>query len=115
MAEENVFPDNVILIPEAEDDFTKFDNSQQLEILKGIKKVSTMPAAKPDGYGNPLRGTLKGYCKIKFLKLGVRVVYKHLRTTNGLFIIVISMRNDNLVYKIAEKRIAKLRCEGIIN
>ena len=109
-----ILPDNVILIPEAEEDLAAFDHSQRKEVLKGIVKVSKNPSPRPKGYGNPLKGALQGFCKIKFLKQGIRVVYRHIRMVNGMFIIVISMRNDDQVYSLAEERIRKLRCEGIL-
>lgn len=104
-----VFPPNVVFSDDAEKDFMALDKTQQTEVAKGIIKVSTNPEPKPKGYGNPLRGELTGYCKIKFLKSGIRVVYKHVRTSNGMLLIVISMRNDNEVYNIAATRIKKFR------
>lgn len=109
-----IFPENVRLIPEAREDLDELDKSQQTEVIKGILKVSKNPAPRPNGYGEPLKGSLQGFSKIKFLKQGIRVVYRHIKTVNGMFIIVISMRRDDQVYQIAEERIKKLRNNGII-
>lgn len=95
---------------EAEKDLVKFDHSQKLHILKAIEKVSQNPL--PDyegGYGKPLgnhnTARLAGYYKIKLLKLGVRIVYGLVRADEKMKIIVISIRDDEIVYKVAEKRV----------
>lgn len=63
------------------------------------------------GYGKPLgshnSSKLTGYFKIGLMKLGIRVVYKLIREESLMRIIVISMRGDEEVYKIADERIHK--------
>jgi mRNA interferase RelE/StbE len=60
------------------------------------------------GYGKPLgnqSGTdLSGLMKIKFKKVGIRVVYKVEYSDNVMKVIIISARSDNQVYIEAEKR-----------
>ena len=78
-------------------------------VRKVITKVSENPLPKSEGgYGNPLgnkRGkNLTGLCKIKLLKLGIRVVYDVIRTDEVMKIIVIAARADDEVYDIAAKR-----------
>ena len=95
---------------EAKSDLKGFDGSQAKQIRKIIDKVSENPLPKSEGgYGEPLgnkRGTnLTGHCKIKLLKLGVRVVYKLIRVDNIMKVIVIAARADNEVYEITAKRI----------
>jgi len=51
---------------------------------------------------------LTGYFKIKLLKLGLRVVYRLIRTDEIMEMIIISIRDDESVYKEAIKRIQKL-------
>lgn len=95
---------------EAVKDLENLDRTQQLQIVKAIKKVSVNPLSNAEGgYGKPLgnqvSSKLAGYMKIKLLKLGLRVVYGIERQDNLMRIIIISIRNDELVYKLAEKRI----------
>ncbi len=95
---------------EAEKDLAKFDYSQKLHILKAIEKVSQNPLPDNEGgYGKPLgnhnTARLAGYYKIKLLKLGVRIVYGLVREDEKMKIIVISIRDDEIVYKVAEKRV----------
>jgi len=68
----NKFPENVIALQEAEDDFVNLDRTQQLQVLKAIVKTASNPKPKPDGYGNPLRKELSVFCKIKLKKAGIR-------------------------------------------
>ena len=60
-------------------------------------------------YGKPLSNNattkLTGYCKIKLLKLGIRVVYGLVKEDEIMKIVVISVRKDKVVYKLADKRI----------
>ena len=96
-------------LEEAEKDLKKLDHSTQIQVLKGIRKVSQNPvAAEEGGYGKPLgnkSGTnLTNLMKIKFRDIGIRVVYK-VELVNGVMrIIVISARTDEQVYKEAAKR-----------
>lgn len=97
-------------ISEAVKDLDRLDNSQRILVLKGIQKVQQNPL--PDyegGYGKPLgnhKGSkLAGYLKIKMKKLGLRVVYKVIKENNIMKIIIIAVRDDEAVYKMAEERI----------
>lgn len=97
---------NVEFLPEANEDLKKLDGSVRPQILKGIMKVSTNPLN--NGYGKPLgnhSGTaLSGLMKIKFKKIGIRVVYKVEVVDTVMKIIIVSARSDNQVYEEAEKR-----------
>ncbi len=100
---------SIEFLPEAQDDLNKLDGSVKPQILKGIRRVSQNPL--PDssgGYGKPLgnqSGTdLSGLMKIKFKKVGIRVVYKIENDLNVMKIVIISARTDNQVYEEAEKR-----------
>ena len=97
---------NIEFLPEAQDDLKKLDGSVRPQILKGIQKVSQNPLS--GGYGKPLGnqlGTdLSGLMKIKFKKVGIRVVYKIENIENVMKIVIISARADNQVYEEAEKR-----------
>ena len=75
--------------------------------------ISYMPKRNPlpqneGGYGKSLGNkqskNLTGLLKIKLLKLGIRVVYKLVRTDDIMKIIVVAARADDEVYDIAFKR-----------
>lgn len=87
----------------------RLNHSVQIQVLKGIQKVSQNPLpAEEGGYGKPLgnkSGTrLTNLLKIKFRDLGIRVVYKIMRVDGVMKIIVVSARTDDQVYKEAAKR-----------
>lgn len=95
---------------EAENDLRRLDKSQQLLVLKAIEKVSHNPLAKTEGgYGKPLgnhlTSKLAGYMKIKLAKAGIRVIYRLTYTDKRMNIIIISIRDDDTVYKMAMKRL----------
>jgi len=95
---------------DALNDLKDLDKTQQLQVLKAIKKTSENPLPNTEGgYGKPLgnhiSSKLSGYMKIKLLKLGLRIIYCIVRKDNIMRIIIISVRDDEAVYKIAQKRI----------
>ncbi len=105
-------PWSIQYLKEAEKDLKELDRSQQIQVLKAIEKVSQNPLPNSEGgYGKPLGShlstNLAGYLKIKLLKLGIRVVYRLVRENGVMKIIVISVRTDEKVYKIAQERIKK--------
>jgi len=90
-------------------DLKKLDHSQRVEVLKKIKRTAENPLPQSEGgYGEPLGNTnvaqLAGFCKIKLLKLGIRVVYRIEVNKEIMRVIVVSARTDEEVYKIAQKR-----------
>ncbi len=100
---------DVEFLKEAEKDMKKLDHSMQIQVLKGIKKVSQNPLPVDEGgYGKPLgnkSGTkLTNLMKIKFRNIGIRVVYKIERIDEIMKIVVVSARTDDQVYKEAAKR-----------
>lgn len=100
----------VVYTKEAVQDLTALDNSQRLQVIKAISKVSLNPLPNDEGgYGKPLgnhiTGKLVGYMKIKLLRLGLRVVYGIERQGNIMKIIIISVRDDDTVYKMAQERL----------
>ncbi|MDR0991514.1 MAG: type II toxin-antitoxin system RelE/ParE family toxin [Ruminococcus sp.] len=99
-------------LDEAERDLKDLDKGEKAQILKGIRKALKNPLPRSEGgYGHPLGNkggnNLTGCLKLKFLKLGTRVVYKLIRTENVMKVIIISARADNEVYIEAKKRIVK--------
>lgn len=102
---------SIEFLEEAEKDMKKLDHSAQIQVLKGIRKVSQNPLSVREGgygYGKPLgnkSGTnLTNLMKIKFRDLGIRVVYKVERVGKVMKIIVVSARTDEQVYNEAAKR-----------
>lgn len=96
------------------DDIKQLEQGQRVQVVKAINKVAVNPLPQTEGgYGKPLGkkgGTdLTGYCKIKLLKLGLRVVYQLVREKYSMRIIVVFARADEEVYLIAQKRSAKRR------
>ena len=92
----------VELIPEAQDDFYKLDNSQRLHVKKSLIKLENQGMLA----GEALHGNLAGYRKLKHKKLGLRIVFHE--TVNAIEIIeviAIGKRSDNEIYTISEKRI----------
>lgn len=93
-------------------DLEKLDRSQRIVVIKKINQVAENPLPqKEGGYGVPLGSRsgadLTGYCKIKLLKLGIRVVYRLEKSEGTMKIIVVSARADDEVYRLATKRIQK--------
>ena len=83
------------LTEEAENDLKKLDHSVQLQVLKGIRKISQNPLpVQEGGYGKPLGNrtgnNLTNLLKIKFRNLGIGVVYKTIQIDGIMKIIVIS-------------------------
>lgn len=94
---------------EAQKDLQSFDHSLQVIIMKTIGKVSQNPLPKTEGgYGKPLGNysltKLAGLQKIKLRDSGIRVVYQVIHTESIMKIIVISLRDDDMVYKLAHTR-----------
>ena len=99
-------------IPEALRDLQRLDAYNRRLVLKAIEKTAERPLPPPDGIGKPLghhaSANLSGYYKIKLRGLGYRVVYGLVREKARMKIIVISVRDDETVYREAERRITKL-------
>lgn len=101
---------DILYTKHAEKDLKKLDNSQKIQVIKAIEKVSHNPIPKSEGgYGNPLGNQsdtkLSGLLKIKLKRLGIRVVYKIEYNNSAMKIIIISARADNEVYIQAHRRI----------
>ncbi len=100
---------NIEFLEEAKRDLKKLDHTVQIQVLKGIDKVSQNPLPIWDGgYGKPLGrkvgSNLTNLLKIKLRDLGIRVVYKVEYTETTMKIIVISARTDKRAYREAAAR-----------
>jgi len=94
----------------AKREFNALDGSPKSRIAKAIRKVSQNPLPQSEGgYGKPLGNNqssrLAGCLKIKLKNSGLRVVYQIIREDTIMKIVIISIRDDNEVYKEAERRI----------
>lgn len=99
-------------IKEAQRDLKRLDPYNRKFILKAIEKTAERPLPPPDRIGKPLgnhaTSKLSGFYKIKLRNLGYRVVYSLVREKETMKVIVISIRDDEAVYKEAERRIREL-------
>lgn len=99
-------------LKEAQKDLKHLDPYNRKLVVKAIEKTAERPLPPPDGIGKPLGNhavaNLSGLYKIKLRNLGYRVVYGLVRQDEKMKIIVISVRDDELVYKEAERRIKGL-------
>ena len=99
-------------IKEAQKDLRKLDPYVRKLVLKAIEKTAERPLPPPDGIGKPLgnhtSSKLGGFYKIKLKNMGYRVVYDLVREGSVMKIIIISVRDDEAVYKEAERRIQGL-------
>jgi mRNA interferase RelE/StbE len=103
---------NLDYTDEAKSELKRLDGSVKSQVVKGILKALQNPLPKPEvGYCEPLGNkggiNLTGCFKLKFKKLGIRVVYKLKRTESEMKVIIISARADNEVYIEAKKRADK--------
>lgn len=98
---------DIRITDEAKKEFAGFHNDIKPQILAGIRKVSKAPLPKPNGYGTPLGNkhgnNLTGFFKIKYKKIGIRVVYTLALEEKIMNIIVISKRSDEYCYELAGK------------
>lgn len=106
-------PWEVEFAEEAKRDFRKLDPYNRKVVLKAIEKTAERPLPPPDGIGKPLgnhaSSKLSGFFKIKLKNLGYRVVYSLIREKETMRVIVISIRDDDEVYREAERRIGKMK------
>ena len=83
----------------------KFTKSQLTKLKKKIENISCNPYPKNQGgLGEPLRSNLKGLMKFRFDN-DYRVVYRLVEENGIMRIVVIGLRADSFVYRMANKRI----------
>ena len=100
-------------LPEVKKDINRLDNTQRLAVRRAIEKVRQNPLPNYEGgYGKPLGNKhgleLAGCLKIKLKASGLRAVYRLIRTEQSMQMIVIGLREDEEVYKTANKRLRNL-------
>ena len=96
---------------EARREISKLDGSLKKQVVSGIAKVAQNPLPAPQGYGKPLGNkcntNLTRFFKIKYRGIGIRVVYTLAIDERIMNIIVVSLRDDEYCYQIAQKRFEK--------
>ena len=97
-------------------ELTLYDQRSYAALVREGKKALRRTLRNPlpiceGGYGKPLgsKGNcdLTGLLKIKLKKEGLRVVYKLIRQDGKMLVIVVGIRDDEEVYRMAEKRAKK--------
>ena len=77
-------------------DFKKIDKADQLRIINTIRKKLT---SKPQEFGKPLKGELKGYWKLRIGEY--RVTYEIEKDKIIVYVIMVGYRRDKEAYKKA--------------
>lgn len=76
----------------------------KLKLIEKIEHIATNPIDKSKGgYGEALKGSLKGLHKLRFSR-DYRVVYQIIQDENLMKVIVVGLRQNNSVYETAKKR-----------
>jgi len=96
--------------PKARIEYNTLDGSPKKQVTKAIDRVLKNPLPQAEGgygksLGNANSSRLAGCCKIKLMSSGLRVVYRPVREGGVMKIIIISIRDDDEVYKEAERRL----------
>jgi mRNA interferase RelE/StbE len=70
-----------------------------------LKKVLATRLVNPHVPSSALHGVLKGYYKIKLLKVGYRLIYRVIDDKLMVFVVAIGKRDADEIYEIASRRI----------
>lgn len=97
---------------EAIKDIKSLDVPTRNIVKRALIKVSANPLPTTEGgYGKPLKNLngskLSGYLKIKVKKPAIRIIYSIVKEKDIMTVIVVGVRQNNEVYKEAEKRVKK--------
>lgn len=85
----------------------RLSKDQIIALYQKIKRISENPHSKVDGgYGEPLKGPLKGLLKFRF-DHDYRVVYQLKMSNEEMQVIIVGLRKDKKVYKETLKRLNK--------
>lgn len=100
------------LYPEAQNDLRSLDGSQKKRVYQALDKLMENPLGRAKGgygqeLGNKYGYNLAGYLKIKLRGSGIRIIYDVKEERGKAYVIVIGLRKDEKVYKLAAKRIEK--------
>ena len=82
------------------DDFKRIDLQHQRKIIRAVReRLST----DPEKYGEPLRGDLKGYWKLRVGEY--RVIYEIRKEQVVVYVIKVELRRNDEVYRAVLKRL----------
>lgn len=93
----------LILRPEAEQDFAKFDHSVQVQIIKKLEQLEQNPYLGK-ALGNRAQMDLHGFYKLYAVKKRVRIVYEIQDKELIIRVIAIGKRDKSSVYQKAKMR-----------
>lgn len=95
---------------------------EAVEDLKAYKKQMTLilaliiamarkgPLIKPHGLGEPLHGSLVGFCKIKPKAMSLRIIYRPVKNeVIRMEVIAIGPRDKEEVYELAAERVRSFK------
>lgn len=83
------------------EDFKHITENDRQRIIRTISKKLT---TEPELYGKPLKGSLKGFWKLKIDKF--RVVYSLNKDKIEVYVVTVGFRRNEEAYTIAAKRLA---------
>jgi mRNA interferase RelE/StbE len=81
-------------------DFKRIDLVDQKLIIRTLRERL---AVKPESYGRPLRGELKGYWKLRIVEYCV--IYEIQNAQVTVYVIKVGFRRNDEVYRSALKRL----------
>ncbi|MBW3092510.1 type II toxin-antitoxin system RelE/ParE family toxin [Bifidobacterium sp. 82T10] len=98
----------------AQKDVARLKEPAKSHVYAMLNKVAENPLPFTEGgYGKPLGhkrdGNLTGYLKVKLKGDGLRAVYRLERTEHAMIVVIVSIRDDNTVYKEAVRRLGNER------
>lgn len=99
---------DVVFVEEAKGDYEKLDGSVKKFVDIAIAKMQLRADELGEELTKKQQSNLIGCRKIKFKKIGIRIVYRIVGDTAEIVeIIAIGKREENEVYKNAVKRLTK--------
>lgn len=93
-------------------DVAKLREPAKSRVHAMLNRVAENPLPSNEGgYGKPLGrkrdGNLTGYLKVKLKSDGLRAVYRLERQDESMLVVVVSVRDDNAVYREVLRRVGK--------
>ena len=112
----NELPWIVRLVPQAEDEYQRLDRSQQILVIKGLKKIARDPVGFGKELGNKGAGKnesrLVNYRSVRIQGGNLRIVWTapnlRIEPIRGMIVAAVGNRSDEEVYRTAAKRLASV-------
>lgn len=97
---------------EALRDLERLDASKARRVLAQVRRVALNPRPRSQGgYGKPLGNKggldLVGLCEVKLRGDGIRVIYGLEEREGKMVVVVVGLRSDNEVYRLAARRMRR--------